>query len=291
MVFFSSCGKEEPKKAAHQGTPRDHAPSVLISEAPGTTVIQEGNVTLDVSNISEGYFMVLYTGSIPKVRVQVIAPDGTKNQPLLSIDGDYQASPLTQGDSSYQINILENTVDTSYAIILSQTIDVTLSDQFKPFLYANRHVDYTSNTKAVSKASELASDTYSDLEVIQNIYHYVTENIVYDEVKAEQVKDGYLPSVDETLTQGTGICFDYASLMTSMMRTQNIPTKLEIGYSGDVRHAWISACTKEQGWIDNIIEFNGSTWTLMDPTLASSNSKESVKKYVGDGSNYTLQYS
>lgn len=183
MVFFSSCGKEEPKKAAHQGTPRDHAPSVLISEAPGTTVIQEGNVTLDVSNISEGYFMVLYTCSIPKVRVQVIAPDGTKNQPLLSIDGDYQASPLTQGDSSYQINILENTVDTSYAIILSQTIDVTLSDQFKPFLYANRYVDYTSDTKAVSKASELASDTYSDLEVIQNIYHYVTENIVYDKSK------------------------------------------------------------------------------------------------------------
>lgn len=26
MVFFSSCGKEEPKKAAHQGTPRDHTP-------------------------------------------------------------------------------------------------------------------------------------------------------------------------------------------------------------------------------------------------------------------------
>ena len=291
MVFFSSCRKEEPKKAAHQGTPRDHTPSVLIPEAPGTTVIQEGNVTLDVSNISEGYFMVLYTGSIPKVRVQVIAPDGTKNQPLLSIDGDYQAFPLTQGDGSYQINILENTVDTSYAVILSQTIDVTLSNPFKPFLYANQYVDYTSDTKAVSKASELASDTYSDLEVIQNIYHYVTENIVYDEVKAEQVKDGYLPSVDETLTQGTGICFDYASLMTSMMRTQNIPTKLEIGYSGDVKHAWISAYTKEQGWIDNIIEFNGSTWTLMDPTLASSNSKESVKKYVGDGSNYTLQYS
>ena len=59
MVFFSSCGKEEPKKAAHQGTPRDHTPSVLIPEAPGTTIIQEGNVTLDVSNISEGYFMVL----------------------------------------------------------------------------------------------------------------------------------------------------------------------------------------------------------------------------------------
>ena len=63
MVFFSSCGKEESQKAEQKGTPRDHTPSVLTPQAPGTTVIQEGNVTLDVSNISEGYFMVLYTGT------------------------------------------------------------------------------------------------------------------------------------------------------------------------------------------------------------------------------------
>lgn len=79
--------------------------------------------------------------------------------------------------------------------------------------------------------------------------------------------------------------------MAAMMRTQRIPTKLEIGYSGEVKHAWISAYVTEIGWIDNIIEFDGSSWTMMDPTLAASNSKASVKKYVGDGSNYTLQYS
>ena len=45
------------------------------------------------------------------------------------------------------------------------------------------------------------------------------------------------------------------------------------------------------GWVDNIIEFDGKDWSLMDPTLAASNSASSVKKYIGDGSNYTVKYS
>lgn len=290
-LFLSSCGKENVSPTKKKGPPRDNTPVVLTPEAPGTTVFQADQVTVDVSNKSAGYFTVKYTGSAAKVRVQLVAPDGTKSQPLLSIDGNYKVFPLTSGNGTYQVNILENTTGNSYAILLSETFDVQLADEFTPFLYPNQYVDYTSDTATVKKSADLAADTHSDLEVIQNIYNYVIENISYDEEKAEAVRDGYLPVVDETLSEQTGICFDYAALMTAMMRTQRIPTKLEIGYSGEVKHAWISAYVTEIGWIDNIIEFDGSSWTMMDPTLAASNSKASVKKYVGDGSNYTLQYS
>lgn len=291
MYFLSACGKENTSQTGKKGTPRDNTPVVLIPEASGTTVLQSDLVTVDISNSNAGYFMVKYTGSAAKVRVQLIAPDGTKSQPLLSMDGNYKVFPLTSGNGTYQVNILENTTGNSYAVILSETFDVRLTDEFTPFLYPNQYVDYTLDAAAVQKGTALAADTYSDLEVIENIYNYVIQNISYDEEKAKSVKDGYLPIVDETLSSGKGICFDYASLMTAMMRTQRIPTKLEIGYSGEVKHAWISAYVTEIGWIDNIIEFNGSSWTMMDPTLAASNSKESVKQYVGDGSNYTLQYS
>ena len=43
--------------------------------------------------------------------------------------------------------------------------------------------------------------------------------------------------------------------------------------------------------MDNIIEFDGTNWTLMDPTLGASNNKKSVEKYIGDGSNYVVKYS
>lgn len=43
--------------------------------------------------------------------------------------------------------------------------------------------------------------------------------------------------------------------------------------------------------MDSIIEFDGKHWSLMDPTLAAGNSRSSLKKYIGDGKNYTVKYS
>lgn len=291
VAFLTSCSKSKASTTNQEGEPRDCTPKALIPEASGISVWQTENVIVDTSNASTGYFMVKYTGTVPKVRVQTIAPDGTKNQPLLTVDGNFHAFPFSGGDGTYQINVLENTTGDKYAILLSETIEITLENEFSPFLYPNQYVDFTEENQAVQKSAELAKGAYSDLEVIQNIYTYVTKNITYDEQKASEVVDGYLPVIDETLSSGTGICFDYAALMAAMMRTQRIPTKLEIGYSGEVKHAWISAYVDEVGWVDDIIEFDGSSWTLMDPTLASNNSRKSVGKYIGDGKNYTLQYS
>ena len=101
----------------------------------------------------------------------------------------------------------------------------------------------------------------------------------------------YIPDIDATMQTRKGICFDYASLMSALLRSQGIPTKLVVGYSGTAYHAWISVYLDEAGWVDNIIEFDGKDWSLMDPTLAANNDEDSVKKYVGDGSNYIVKYS
>ena len=113
----------------------------------------------------------------------------------------------------------------------------------------------------------------------------------YDYDKADSVEAGYLPDVDETLQSGTGICFDYAALTAAMLRSQDIPCKLEIGYSGDIKHAWIDVYIQNKGWVTKAISFNGDTWKLMDPTFdANSNGNEAIQEYIGDESNYTVQY-
>ena len=47
-----------------------------------------------------------------------------------------------------------------------------------------------------------------------------------------------------------------------MLRSQRIPAKLEIGYSGDIYHAWISVYIKDIGWIDKtndiLLEISGA---------------------------------
>ena len=186
---------------------------------------------------------------------------------------------------------MEHVVDDQYATAFSQPLEVTLSDEFSPFLYPNQYVRFTADSLAVAKAASLAENCYSDLEVVEKIYDFVIGDVKYDKEKADNVKSGYLPDVDETLETKKGICFDYASLMTTMFRSQGIPTKLEIGYTQELKHAWISTYLDEIGWVDNIIHFDGKSWELMDPTLAASNGAKDLKKYIGDGSNYTLQYS
>ena len=124
------------------------------------------------------------------------------------------------------------------------------------------------------------------------VYDFVCKNIKYDVKKAESTEKMYLPDPDETMSTGKGICFDYSALMTAMLRTQNIPTKLVIGYAGSTYHAWISVYTEEQGWIDNAIHFDGTSWKFMDPTFAS-NGKDDPKttEYITNQSNYIAKFS
>ena len=109
-----------------------------------------------------------------------------------------------------------------------------LTNDYAPFLHANQYVNYTSNSQAVKKAAELTKDKKTSLDKITVIYEFVVSNLTYDKQKAKNVQSGYLPNVDKVLAEKKGICFDYAALMTAMLRSQGIPTKLVVGYTGDV---------------------------------------------------------
>ena len=58
--------------------------------------------------------------------------------------------------------------------------------------------------------------------------------------------------------------------MCTMLRTQGIPCKLNIGYANDIYHAWISVYLKSIGWVDNLIQFDGENWSMMEPTMSST---------------------
>ena len=46
--------------------------------------------------------------------------------------------------------------------------------------------------------------------------------------------------------------------------------ELNIGYATDIYHAWISVYLKSIVWVDNLIQFDGENWSMMDPTMAST---------------------
>lgn len=290
LLLGGCSGSSSASRKEHSGPPRDSTPKVLTPSADGVTVYQNDFASIDASNTSQGYVMVKYNGTNEKVKLQITCPDQSCYTYLISDRGAYDTFPLTAGNGSYALQVLENVAGDTYTVSLAQSINVSIEDEFLPFLYPNQYVNFHTDSKAVSKGSDLAKDTYSDLDVVQNIYNYVIKHISYDTEKAQNVSYGYVPGIDDTLSSKKGICFDYAALMTSMLRSQNIPTKLEVGYSGDAYHAWISTYIDDKGWVDDIIQFNGDTWQIMDPTLAATNDSAAVKKYIGDGSHYVVKY-
>ena len=289
LLLGGCSGSSSASRKEHSGPPRDSTPKVLTPSADGVTVYQNDFASIDASNTSQGYVMVKYNGTNEKVKLRITCPDQSCYTYLISDRGAYDTFPLTAGNGSYALQVLENVAGDTYTVSLAQSINVSIEDEFLPFLYPNQYVNFHTDSKAVSKGSDLAKDTYSDLDVVQNIYNYVIKNISYDTEKAQNVSYGYVPDVDDTLSSKKGICFDYAALMTSMLRSQNIPTKLEVGYSGDAYHAWISVYTDDTGWLNGIIEFDGNVWTLVDPTFGANTDDKTLKKFIGDGSNYILQ--
>jgi hypothetical protein len=241
----------------------------------------EGNdyVSIDSSHSSDGYFYVKYTGDCPKVKLQLFC-DTSITYTYDINPGEYTVIPLSLGSGPYSITVYENMQDNEYAMAYATEMDVALNDEQAPFLYPNQRVNFTAESKTTSLAKELTNGCSTELEAVAQVYDYMIKNITYDYDKAANVQSGYLPDVDETLATGTGICYDYAAVMASMLRSVGIPTRMEIGYSGDAYHAWVSVYTKDHGWIDDLIEFDGVQWTLMDPTF-DANSSESKGADIG----------
>lgn len=287
-LIFTGCGGGGGSSDGGGGS-RGSTSDFPVPEAAGDEVYSGGGVTIDASNSSEGYVMIKYEGSAAKTKVQITGSDGEIYTYTLKTKS-FETFPLTTGDGSYKIDVLENVSGDMYNLSLAQTINVSLENEFGPFLYPNQYVWFESGMKSMDLGIELSEKSSDDLNFVENVYNYVIENVEYDYDKAANVPLDYVPEIDETLESGKGICFDYASLMSAILRAQKVPCKLVVGYSGSAYHAWISVYTEETGWVDDIIEFDGKNWSLMDPTLASSNDESAVKEYVGNGSNYIVKY-
>lgn len=286
-VSASHSGSDKsPTSSTEKGT-RDNTASVLIPAASGVTVFSCEVAHIDASNAAEGYIMADYTGTNGKVKLQIKGPDGVTYTYNLH-GGGYEVFPLTAGDGNYTVGVYENISGTKYSIALSTDVSVTLANPFGPYLYPNQYVNFTSTSLPVAKAVDLAYSADTDLDVVEQVYNYIIENFEYDYDKAASVVSGYLPVVDDVYKANTGICFDYAAVMATMLRSQSIPTRLEVGYMGEEYHAWISIYIEDIGWINGVIEFDGTKWNMLDPTFASAS--KSPKKFITENSKYQTIY-
>jgi len=265
-------------------------PAGTGAAASGVLVKRNDSAVIDYSNTADGYVMVSYTKPTQlRLKAQVKGPATTYTYNLTP--EKWAVFPLSDGNGSYKITLYKNVEGGKYAAVLSLTTQVELKDEFAPFLHSNQYVDFDAAPNTVAKAAQLTAQVTEPLDKVAVVYDYVVKGMTYDKQLAETVKSGYLPVLDQVLEKKSGICFDYAAMMTGMLRSQGVPCKLVVGYAGTAYHAWISVWSEKTGWVDGAIFFDGQAWQRMDPTFASSgNGSRAIMDYIGDGKNYTAKY-
>ncbi len=270
--------------------PEPAIPTVLATVASGERRAQNGEAAIDYSHMEEGYVMVQYSAATDsRLKVLVKGPSTTYTYDLPV--GAWTVFPLSDGNGDYTVGVYRNVTGTKYAAVLSEAFSVSLHDEFAPFLRPNQYVNFTADSAVVKKGSEVVAGVEEPLDKVAKVYDFVVGTLSYDTNKAATVTSGYLPVLDEVLKAKTGICFDYAAMMTAMLRSQNVPCKLIVGYAGQTYHAWINVWTEKGGWVDGAIFFDGSVWKRMDPTFASSGSKsQDIMDYIGRDANYVAQF-
>lgn len=241
---------------------------------------------VDTSSVSKGY-VALFCQSDARLKLQVLKDDQKYVYDI--VQGVPQIYPLQCGDGHYVFSVMKNIEDSKYYELYRAEADVVLDSEFEPFLRPNQYTNYSAASECVKKAGDLAGTAGSESDFVTAVYDFVCGTVKYDYELAATVQSGYLPEPDRCMSEGKGICFDYASLAAAMLRSQGIPTKIIFGYvsPSDVYHAWNMYYTKEDGWVAVEFKVDKNNWNRIDLTF-SANGEDS--DFIGDGSNYTDVY-
>lgn len=239
------------------------ADTAVFCEASGSNVIRDGDISIDISNASNGYVMVKHKGSSQRLKVRVFFGDEQQTYELNG-KGQYEAFPLIKGSGTYKVATFQHIKESQYTQISAKSFSALLGNERAAFLCPNQNVWYTPEMRAVQLSYELCAGMSDEWEKLEAIYNYVSKNIMYDYMKAITVRNPYVSVVDDTLAMRSGICLDFASLLACMLRVQGIPTMLVVGdlIPQSQRHAWNKV-------------YVGGTWMQLDATFPNGQYKQS----------------
>ncbi|MDF2876998.1 MAG: transglutaminase-like enzyme predicted cysteine protease [Clostridia bacterium] len=224
----------------------------------------------DLKDLSQGVIHITYQGTLDKRAKVTIEKDDKKYTYDINSKGENESFPLQLGDGVYKIKILENTVGNTYRIVAAQTAEVKLQKENIVFLNAIQNINWTVDMKAVKHAVVLTKETKDLLEKAKVLYSYMVGSYTYDYNKLATLPSTYLPVIDRTYLQKTGICYDFSSLYAAMLRSQGIPAKLIKGYTPNAEgyHAW-----------NEVYDSGQKEWVVIDTTydLQVIKSKPKIK--------------
>jgi len=223
------------------------------------------NISIDTKQAEEGIVRISYEGLNKKTKVMV-EKDSTIYYYDLKTEEEF--FPLQLGDGNYTVAVLENISGTKYKMLTKKSFKVNIEEN-AVYLKSAQPVLWDEDMEAIKLANSISQDKKDSEEVVQALYEFIVKNIEYDYSKMDKLSSDYTPDIDTILQDGKGICYDYSVLLSAMLRSQGIPTKLVKGYREGINayHAW------------NEVYLNGS-WKIIDTTYDAY--------LLNDGTSYSM---
>ena len=278
-IFVTGCSSSQEYPTDYPQSPAQQVSEILWPQSPGVDVLTDSRYAMvDMSNVSQGYVTARLLSSASKIKLQISKDDKKYNYDLTSME--YTAFPLQMANGIYTIKILSQIEGTKYAVVASTQKEVTIQDEFSVYLYPNQVVNYGPDSIVVNKSFELTKDDKDNLTRIYHLFEYTVDVLDYDYEKADYVSDTYvLPNLTQAIENGSGICFDYASLLAALCRIQGIPARVIVGWTDIEYHAWVEIYLENEGWINPKVYFAKKDWSLVDPTFSDSGNADYTGKY------------
>lgn len=176
-----------------------------------------------------------------------------------------------------------------YKDVISKNIDSTVESNKEPkrekVVENNRNVinlyngvtleqGIKSNEAINKKAKELTKNAKSSREKAKRIYTWISENINYDDNKAENISEKtsqYKSGAIEAFETRKGICFDYSCLYVAMAREAGLKVRIVTGEGFNGKewgpHSWNEVYLPEK-----------NQWITVDPTFGKAGNYFDSKK-------------
>lgn len=252
--------------------------ALLIWTAAGASAIFAAGY-FDTKDIGSGVVHITYDGG---GKTKVIIEKGDKKYTYdINSSGQTESYPLQLGDGTYKVSLFANTSGNSYRLIASKSIALKLTNPNSVYLTSIQNINWNVDSKAVAKALELTKGVDDLQQKAEILWDYMIRNNSYDHKKL--VTTGYIPVIDQTLTDQKGICYDFSSLYAAMLRSEGTPAKLIKGYApknASGYHAWNEVYDESKGqWVIVDTTYDLQVFTKDPKVPMEKDSKDFNKVY------------
>ncbi|WP_419747983.1 transglutaminase-like domain-containing protein [Clostridium perfringens] len=245
-----------------------------------------GKVAALIINIPKSLF---YMAVIALVIV-ILGSNGFLGEKMEGMTLDSKAYEVINSNKYYAaLNKEYEAFHDEYKDVISKNIDSVVESNKEPnsekVVESNRNVinlyngvtleqGIKSNEAINKKAKELTKNVKSSREKAKRIYTWISENINYDDNKAENISEKtseYKSGAIEAFETRKGICFDYSCLYVAMAREAGLKVRIVTGEGFNGKewgpHSWNEVYLPEK-----------NQWITVDPTFGKAGNYFDSKK-------------